>query len=255
MNTFDTIIDAIRNPNLILDKKYLSQFDITDETANKILDLQNRNNSLDVFQSEQQMWLMNHMKHSGDATFKVIDDLKNSFTDTLKESKNSQSITKIMFALTFLLGFGLIAFAIYFGIQGKNILAITFGSFGMLSIVTLLIQDPPLKIQDSRSNYAQLTVGMLAWFNDIVDKGSMIQLNNQLKNQLLLSTDNINDRLTIVNDLFEGYNNISNNQINNTIKLLKLIDDVAEPGNMKKKKNEKVVDEVKNTQESIQKPE
>lgn len=254
MDTFDTIIDAIRNPNLTLDKNYLSQFDISEETTNKILDLQNRSNSLDTFQSEQQMWLLNHMKKSGNDTFDVIEDLKKSLMHTLKESKNSQGITKFMFALTFLLGFGLIGFAIYFGIQGKNILAITFGSFGMLSIITLLIQDPPLKLQDSRSNYAQLTIGMLAWFNDFVDKGSMIQLNTELKKILISSSTNLNDQLTISNEIVDSYNKISNTQINNTIKLLKLIDEVAEPGNVRKKKNKKIIEEAKDIQETAQKP-
>jgi hypothetical protein len=135
-----------------------------------------------------------------------------------------------MFSLTFLLGFILIAVAIYFGWKGETFLATAFGGFGMLSIVTLLLKDPPLKIQDSRSNYAQLTLGILAWLNDLIDKGAMAQQNQIVNNMFLQAEDKtLEQKMAAHKEGIQNYLSLSDTQINNTIKLLKLIDQVAEP--------------------------
>ena len=85
-------------------------------------------------------------------------------------------------------------------------------------------------MQDSRSNYAQLTLGIIAWLNDMVDKGSMA-LQNQQNNTIIQNSQEIDGekKRQANRECIELYLALSNAQINNTIKLLKVIDDVAEP--------------------------
>ncbi|MEL6694814.1 MAG: hypothetical protein AAFV78_21020 [Bacteroidota bacterium] len=165
------------------------------------------------------------LRNSGTETFEVITELKNNLKDTLKESQNAQNIARLMFIFTFSLGLILIGVAVYFGIMGQEILSIAFGSFGMLEIVFFMLVDPPLKIQDSRSNYAQLSVGMLAWFTEFYNSNAMMVFaqNQGLKPEQVL----------------EEYHKLSNMHIEQTVQMLRVIDEVAEPGKKRGKKKKK----------------
>jgi hypothetical protein len=251
MDTLDEIINAIYNNDTSL-KDSLKKKKISDSTKEKILAI---NNQVDIETLKNKELLEQHK--SGVETFIVIKELKKTLISTLKESKSSQSIIKLMYVSTFLLGLILIGIAVYFGIEGKEILSIAFGSFGMLSIVTFLIKDPPLKLQDSRSNYAQLTSGILGWFSDLINTESMISINDTFNRKVQNTKEiDLNSQLIIHEKLLDSYLKILDAKTNNTSRLLKLIDDVAEPGNVKRKKKKKeATQEVKETQESIQKPE
>lgn len=98
--------------------------------------------------------LLKNLQESQAHTFEIIHDLKNSLRDTVKESKSTQFLAKSMFILTFLLGFGMFIIAIYFAFLEKQFFTIVFGGIGLATIITFFIANPPLKIQDSRSNYA-----------------------------------------------------------------------------------------------------
>ena len=177
---------------------------------------------------------------SGIQSYRVISDLKNSLSDTLIESKRAQFITKWMYIGMFLVGLALMAFSIIFAFRGQQFLAIAFGSFGMIDIVMHLLSDPPQKMQDSRSNYAQLTIGVLSWFNDLIDKSAMAGQNSQLEGIVFNSKDfNTASKLEAHKKSIDNYLTISDAQINNTIKLLKIIDKVAEPGRKKSEKTER----------------
>ncbi len=227
MNTIQIIIDKIFSTEEAIDPKKLEAENLPAETIEKIVLLQ----QLQVDYANAEAKLAGHQRKSAVDTFVLIERLKESLIKTLVESSSVQGIIKWMFSLTFLLGFILIGFAIYFGYIGEEFLATAFGGFGMLSIVTLLLKDPPLKMQDSRSNYAQLTIGMLAWLNDLIDKSAM-SVQNQVINQKVQNTQGLRleDIRSVHNECIQNYLNLSNAQIENTVKLLHLIDDVAEPG-------------------------
>ncbi len=176
-------------------------------------------------------------EESAIGTFALIKDLKASLKDTMEESRNVQGLARWMFGLTFLLGFALIVVAIYFGTRGQEVLSIAFGTFGMASIVALFISDPPLKVQDSRSNYAQLTIGVLAWFNDLVDKSAIHQINQQVYAVLYNSATDPDVILRAHQRATDSYMAISNAQMENTAKVLRLLEEVAEPTNRSKQKN------------------
>lgn len=227
MKTIQNIIDSIFTSKKAIDPKKLEAENIPADTSKKIAYLQQMLVEHSIGQTKQAKL----QTESGADTFQVIKDLKESLTYTLVVSKSVQGIIKWMFSLTFILGFILIGFAIYFGLQGNEFLATAFGGFGMISIVTLLVKDPPLKMQDSRSNYAQLTIGMLAWLNDLVDKAAMARqnqiINEKVQNSELESLEN---KKSMHNECIQHYLSLSNTQIGNTVKLLNLIEEVAEPG-------------------------
>lgn len=230
MKLCEEIIEIIGDPNLMLNTDYLRKEGFSEESIKKILLIKDNLQKVNSVLMENQLVMIEEMKQSGVHSFKVIRDLKNTLSDTLEESRKSQHVAKYMFIATFSLGLILIGFSIYFAFRGQNFLAITFGSFGMLDIIAHLVADPPLKMQDSRSNYAQLTIGMLAWFNDMLDKSGMATQNQKLNENYQNSPENKwNEKLNANKQALENYLAISDAQINNTIKLLRIIDDVAEP--------------------------
>lgn len=224
--SLDKVIQEIFNLDLKIDYDFLKTERVSDETVQGIDFLRNL-----VFQQQSaQVQEAVLMKTSADDTFSLISDLKKSLKDSLKNGKLVQNLITWMFSLTFILGFVLIAFAIYFGASGKEFLATAFGAFGMASIVTLLVKDPPLKMQDSRSNYAQLTLGIIAWLNDMVDK-SIMAGQNQSINTLIQNDPQIDRdvKRKANKECIDLYLALSNAQISNTVKLLRIIDEVAEP--------------------------
>lgn len=239
METIDNVIEKIFDQKIKLDSNFLNEIQAPNETIEKIRFLKNMVSNLHI--KEQGIDDPARLfKASGEDTFVLISALKESLKDSLKNGKLVQNLITWMFSLTFILGFVLIAFATYFGTVGEPFLAIAFGAFGMASIVTLLVKDPPLKMQDSRSNYAQLSIGIIAWLNDLVDKGVMSS-QNQLINALIQDDKNIMQdvKREANKESVDLYLSLSNAQINNTIKLLKIIDKVAEPGTKYRDKSEK----------------
>lgn len=166
----------------------------------------------------------------------VINVLKKSLMSTLRHSKSVQIIAIIMFSLTFLFGIALLSLAFYFGTRDKEVLSIAFGAFGVASIVALFIADPPLKIQDSRSNYTQLTIATLNWFSDFYDKTTLVgQLNQQFNSQVAFAND-FDTISNLQNEFIKKYLEVSESQIKNTKDFLMLIEEVAEPSGKRKKK-------------------
>lgn len=110
---------------------------------------------------------------------------------------------------------GLIIVAIVFAAQDKAILALAFGSIGLIDIVTNFIFKPPLELQTSRSNLAQLMILITNWFADLM---------------------NINNYLSIkeVSGMtMAEFEEMSNKQNDNTARMLDLIQIYCEPSGEK----------------------
>ena len=243
MKVVEKIMEEIDNPNQPLDFDFFRDNKVSEEVISKIEHLKLKGQTpLDPLAYQNMM--NNKMVESGIHSYRVISDLKNSLSDTLLESKKAQFITKWMYIGMFLVGLALMAFSIIFAFRGQQFLAIAFGSFGMIDIVMHLLSDPPQKMQDSRSNYAQLTVGVLSWFSDLLDKGVMAGQNSQVEAMVISDTSlKTASKLEAHKKSIENYLTISDAQINNTIKLLKIIDKVAEPGKKKSEKTERFTKE------------
>ncbi|MEY2918095.1 MAG: hypothetical protein RIS73_1809 [Bacteroidota bacterium] len=80
----------------------------------------------------------------------------------------------LIYTTAFVVGLLLIATAIVFSAMGKTILAVAFGTIGLIDIVTYFIKMPANKIQESRSNISQLQVILLVWLNDLMNNAVVL---------------------------------------------------------------------------------
>lgn len=227
---YNVAMDPMQTPNLDYYKQYhisdnglLKIKKINDVISQQYKSIQHLQSELGKKQMEMQLQQLEELSKSGVQTFDVIRSLKDSLKDSLDESKNSQNITRIMYIVSFCLGLGLIVSALVFGIYGQTILAIAFGSFGMASIVTHFIADPPARLQESRSNYVQLIGLTLAWFKETVSNDTYIGSAGQISKEML-----------------ENYNSLAESYVTNTGRFFNMMEDLAEPQN--KKKTERQLD-------------
>ena len=232
MKDLSAILQSIVNPAIPINEEGLSE-----DNMRSIIGIKQRLILLDQLQTKDTKELNEELRKSQKQTFKIIKELKASLESTLIKNEKNHTLAIAMFTLTFLLGFVLIGVAVYFGVQGQQVLSIAFGSFGIINIIAHLIADPPLKVQDSTSNYAQLTAASLTWFSDFVDKSAMLGANNQLGAQIQGSSIDVNSRLIVQEKILNNYLVLSGAQIDNTVRILRLIEEIAEPSNRKKQKS------------------
>ncbi len=189
---------VLTDPNNHPNPEYFKQYQLTPESIIKIKEindviaqqavmLQNFQSPVGKKQLEIQLQQLEKVAESGSQSFDVIKKLKDSLNDTLVSSKKSQGITTGMYIASFILGLVLIVVAIYFAFMDKPILAIAFGTFGMLDIVAHFIADPPARLQESRSNYVQLIGLTLAWFKETLNNDAYIASSGQLTNYKTLN--------------------------------------------------------------------
>ncbi|MGD1889104.1 MAG: hypothetical protein ACFB15_00615, partial [Cyclobacteriaceae bacterium] len=91
-------------------------------------------------------------------TYDTIISIKTSLQDVVKDARRAYNYTMLMYIAAFVIGIGLIATSIVFAAQDKTILAIAFGAVGFIDLVTTFFFKPPLELQNSRSNLAQLMI-------------------------------------------------------------------------------------------------
>jgi len=72
-------------------------------------------------------------------------------------------------------------------------------------------------------------MGTLAWFNDLFDKSQMLFANNVLNAEIQASEIDINSKLIVQEKILKNYLTLSEAQIDNTVRILKLVDEIAEP--------------------------
>lgn len=143
-------------------------------------------------------------------TYGTIMGIKDALQDVIKDAKSAYKYVLWMYVAAFLLGIALIAVAIVFAARGQTILAVAFGAIGLVDLVTQFIYKPPLELQSSRSNLAQLMIAITNWFADLMN------LNTYMANQ---GTGISLETIRALSDM----------QNNNTAKILDLIEQYSEP--------------------------
>jgi hypothetical protein len=189
------------------------------EEINVILDVLSKLNqvSLNYQASQQELvkktegFTLRHMEN----TFETIISLKYSLKDVIKDAKSAYKKVMWMYVVAFYLGVGLIITSIVFAAYGKAILSVAFGAIGLIDLVTHFIFKPPLELQTSRSNLAQLMVALTNWFADLMNLNSYLSLKST--------------GITLAD--LEA---VSDKQNKNTEHILKLIEDYCEPSAGKK---------------------
>ena len=124
-----------------------------------------------------------------------------------------------MYVVAFYLGIALIVTSIVFAAYDQMILRVAFGTIGLVDIVSHFIFKPPLELQNSRANLAQLMVILTNWSADVMN----------LNNYYAVAGQAIT---------FEQVEKISDVQNHNTKKMLDLIEKYCEPGQHIKEKQD-----------------
>lgn len=144
-------------------------------------------------------------------TYNTLINLKQSLDEAMGQARKGYAYVMWMYVIVFYLGIALIITAVVFAAFDKTILAIAFGTIGLVDIITYMMVKPPLELQTSRSNYAQLTAALISWFTDLM---------------------NLNTYLTTLpaGTPFDKVAEVSKKQMDNTRELLELIETYSEPG-------------------------
>lgn len=144
---------------------------------------------------------LNNMRN----TYDTIVSIKTSLQDVIKDAKTAYRYVLWMYILAFLIGLGLIITAVVFAVQGKTILSIAFGAIGLIDLVTYFIFKPPLEIQNSRSNLAQLMVILTNWFADLMNLNTYIKPGVTTLEELERISEKQNSNTARMIELMEKY--------------------------------------------------
>lgn len=149
---------------------------------------------------------------SGMETMQLVTELKKSLISNATGTLSAYNRVILFYSIAFFLGVAMIITAVVFGAMGKTVLALAFGTIGLVDIVTYFVKLPANKIQESRSNLSQLQVVLLVWLKDLIN-------NEVLTGKLVnVSSPSIKD-----------YKDLADINIENTGKLLQMIETLAEP--------------------------
>lgn len=150
-------------------------------------------------------------------TYDTIISLKESLQDVIKDAKSAYQYVLLMYLFAFYLGVALIVTSIIFAAQDKVFFSMAFGAIGLIDIVTHFIYKPPLDLQSSRANLAQLMVILTNWFSDVMNLNTFMAQQGQN-----LSLDQLKE--------------LSDKQNANTEQMLGLIEKYCEPSSAIDKK-------------------
>ncbi len=156
------------------------------------------------------------MQSNMDNTIDTMMNLKNSIQDVIKDSKRAYKYVLWMYIVAFYFGIALLIVALVFAAYDKMILSIAFGSVGLIDVVSHFIFKPPLELQSSRANLAQLMVILTNWFADVMNLNSYFAQSGKP-----ITMAEIKD--------------ISSKQNHNTEMMLEFIEKYCEPGKPKSK--------------------
>lgn len=143
-------------------------------------------------------------------SFDTMMSLKTSIQDVISDAKRAYKYVSWMYIVAFYLGVALVVIAIVFAALDKTILSIAFGTIGLADIIGHFIFKPPLELQSSRANLAQLMVILTNWFSDVSNLNSYF---SQPGKQFTL----------------DEIEKISDKQNSNTRKMIELIEKYCEP--------------------------
>lgn len=142
------------------------------------------------------------------STLETAESFKSGLRNTVVQIERGFRSTMIMYEVAFYLGVGLILAAILMAfVKEQSLLAIAFGSLGIIDIIVYFITKPPQDLQFSRARLAQLEAAFFNWFIDYTSwNGAMMNLAQQ-------------GRLD-----FNAMTKISNTLMEHTEKTMELID-------------------------------
>lgn len=191
---------------MAINKKYLEMLEQLNFHQNE------QNKEVLTKQKELQLLQLKNMQESGNKTAKLVEELKESLIDNATGTLGAYKRVIAIYTTAFLLGVALMITAVVFGAMGKTVLAVAFGTIGLIDIVTYFFKMPASQIQESRSNLSQLQVVLLVWMKDLIN-------NEAISGRLI----------NVAEPKIDDYQRLADINIVNTEKLLRLIQELAEP--------------------------
>jgi hypothetical protein len=155
----------------------------------------------------QQLLLKNSARQNKNVK-KVIESYQHSLAKTNRETVTGFSSTMIMYQVSFYTGIAMIVAAIVFAfIIKSSLFSIVFGSIGTLDLLTFFIANPPMRLQESRSEHTKLNAAFYSWFVDLYNWNAYFLQYSQKGQDIP----------------FEIMKQVSDAQINNTRQLMDII--------------------------------
>ena len=142
-----------------------------------------------------------------------IAEVNSSFRKSMINTNNNIisgfNSTMTMYKVSFYLGVALLIVAVVFAFVSKSSLfAILFGSIGTIDILTFFITKPPQSLQKSRAEQAKLNAVYYSWFLDLYNWNAYYLQFQTPQGELIK---------------FETVKGVSEKQVENTEKLMKII--------------------------------
>ena len=158
----------------------------------------------ETIQKEQENYLIEQLR----TTSKLLIGFKEGLLDSVNQIKSGFRGVMVMYNVAFYTGiFLIIASIVYAFISNNSLISIAFAGIGMVDIIIYFILKPPLDLQKSRANLAQLESAYFNWLIDL---------------------SNWNTAVSAPDIAYERYKEISAILLNNTEKTLKIIEDYCD---------------------------
>jgi hypothetical protein len=114
----------------------------------------------------------------------------------------------VMYTVAFYVGILLILAALVFAwFKGESLLPVAFAGLGVADLIAYFITKPPLDLQKSRANLAQLQTAYYNWFIDLFNWNSIINSGEEM---------------------IHLYKKVSDMMMRNTERTMKMIEDYCE---------------------------
>ncbi len=151
-----------------------------------------------------------------ETTRQTSNSFKSGLVDSLVQIKQGFKSAMIMYTVAFYVGVGLILAAVVFAwLRGESLLPVAFAGLGVADLIAYFITKPPLDLQKSRANLAQLQTAYYNWFIDLFNWNSVASGGDAMISQ---------------------YKKVSEMTLRNTERTMKMIEDyceIASAGNVK----------------------
>lgn len=136
------------------------------------------------------------------------DSFKNGLINSLDQIKRGFNTAMVMYTVAFYVGILLILAALVFAwFKGESLLPVAFAGLGVADLIAYFITKPPLDLQKSRANLAQLQTAYYNWFIDLFNWNSIINSGEEM---------------------IHLYKKVSDMMMRNTERTMKMIEDYCE---------------------------
>lgn len=156
------------------------------------------------YRDQLEQFAINQLK----STELTSDSFKNGLINSLDQIKRGFNTAMIMYTVAFYVGILLILAAVVFAwFKGESLLPIAFAGLGVADLIAYFITKPPLDLQKSRANLAQLQTAYYNWFIDLFNWNSIINSGEEM---------------------IHMYKKVSDMMMRNTERTMKMIEDYCE---------------------------